>query len=155
MNQADPTTRTQIADRIARTRKLARNASRRRFARDLLSVTGPAMTIALAGSLVGILTDRLIGPGIDWWLIAGPAAGIALVASLAIALRRRTGDLEGASEVDRSMLLEDRLSSALALAERDPENPFVQMAIDRRSRSGSGVRGSRGRSSPRRRSRSA
>ncbi|MFU8828124.1 MAG: hypothetical protein ACNA8P_01690, partial [Phycisphaerales bacterium] len=129
MTPTPPKTQQTITDAIARTRSLAKAAARRCFARDLVQLAGPALTIALAGSLVGVVADRLIGPGLPWWWIVAPATGLALAASVGLALYRRGNDLEAVSEVDRAMALEDRLSSALDLAEKNPNDPFVQMAI--------------------------
>lgn len=129
-----------IADAIAHTRQLSRSAVRRCFVRDLIGLSGPALTVAFAGSLIGIGVDRLIGPGIPWWMIAGPAGALGLASAFGLAWYRRTNALEAASEVDRAMALEDRLSSALDLADKKPDDPFVQMAVAEAERLATRVR---------------
>ncbi len=119
---------------MQRTLQIARAAARRRMLRRLMTVLGPAMVVASGLALIVLLTDRLIGPGIDWWLVVGPAAAAGLLASLAATFIRPGTVLEAAVEVDTALVLKDRLGTALALARAGnggaPSDPFVAMAVE-------------------------
>ncbi len=119
---------------MQRTLRVARAAARRRMLRRLVTVLGPAMVLASGLALLVLLTDRLIGPGIDWWLVVGPAAAAGVLAALAGLFVRPGTMLEAAVEVDTALVLKDRLGTALALARGgnadSATDPFVAMAIE-------------------------
>lgn len=85
------------------------------------------------------LTDRLIGPGVEWWnwVVWPIAAGAGVAASLAIL--RRQSPAEAAIEVDTSMRLNDRLGSAMALAERAEQDPFANLAVHESEQAAAGI----------------
>lgn len=114
------------------TRKVSVGAARRLFAQDLLSRAGVSVTIASALAAAGVLTDRLIGPGLDpaiVWSIAG--AGVLAGAAWAFlrAWPKRARPIDGAIAADHRLALRGRLSSGLALEGRTGADPFAALAV--------------------------
>ena len=93
-------------------------------------VLGPALALGAMVALIGVLVDRLVGPGLAWWhWVAWPAAGAAALSILIVFLRRGTL-LDAAVEVDHALELEDRLASALELSRTTTEDSaFAQLAM--------------------------
>ncbi|MCA9282390.1 MAG: hypothetical protein H6812_01030 [Phycisphaeraceae bacterium] len=125
---------------MSRVYSVASRASRRILIRNAVSLTGPALAIGAGVALLATLIDRLIGPGLAWWMILAPASLIpAMIASL-LAWRRRGSRLGALASVDASLRLEDRLGSAASFTERRDDNPFAQLAIDEGERTAGDVR---------------
>lgn len=112
-------------------RRVSRRAVMRARLRRFVRAAGVSLSIAMGAAVVVLLADRLVGPGVAWWWIFGPAAVAALVyAALVATVLRRVDAVEATSEVDEALRLKDRLASALALGEREPNDPFVGLAVE-------------------------
>ena len=125
---------------MTRVEQVVRAAQRRRLARRIISLLGPALAIGAGAALLGALVDRLIGPGLDWWLwLAGPI-GLAALVALGWATLTRGGAIDAAVELDTALRLRDRLGSALVLRAAAADDAFAKMAIDDAEEAARGVR---------------
>ena len=111
------------------TRRLATHAARRFALAAFIRALGVCLSISLGAALLATLTDRLIGPGIVWWLIPAGLGVIGVIASVFWALRAMPSPLVAASRVDSAMGLKDALASAIALEPSAEDDPFARMAI--------------------------
>lgn len=103
---------------------------RRRALRESLRALGATLGVGSGAALIGVLTDRLIGPGVAWWWIVAPSMGLGLVVGLMLGFARRGSPLAAASEIDRALGLHDRLGTALALESAASPEGFVALAIE-------------------------
>jgi len=134
-----------VALTLARTRRVAETARRRRAASLLIDAIGAALATGSGVGLTAVLIARALPIArLDarWpWLIAGPVALAALVLG-ALALARRWTLLRSAREVDRRLDLRDRLGTAIELADRPApgvEPAFVELAAMDAERVAGGV----------------
>jgi hypothetical protein len=126
---------------MPRALQLARRAQRRRALQASLAALGPALTIASAISLAAILTDRLIGPGLEpWWLwFVIPALSAGLACGIALGIARRGSELSAASHVDAALALKDRIASALWFASAQRDDPFALLAREEGERAAESI----------------
>jgi len=110
-------------------KNLARRAARRELLRRLLDRAGPALTAAFAVALVWTALDRLLGPVSPGWLIIAGAGLAGLLVAGGLAIRRRPGPAQAAADVDASLRLRDRLSSAVELEDEAARDPFAALAV--------------------------
>ena len=122
--------------------RIARAARRRRRWRALLRTLGRSMVFASALGIALALVDWWLRLGLAWWAVA--AAPLALVAAALLWRASRTDDLAAAAlEVDESLRLSDRLSSAVELERSGETGPFAQLAIADAERAAAEIRTSR------------
>ncbi len=107
--------------------KAARRARRRRLTADLLARLGAGLTVGAAVGLLAVVADRALAMGLDWRVLLGAPAAVAVFWALATAWRERPGASESASVVDHALGLRDRLGSAIELTARRDEDPFVML----------------------------
>lgn len=115
---------------MTRTRDLATKAANRALTRALLTRLGPSLLLGAAGGLGLVLADRLIGPGLAWWMTVTPPIALGGVIGVWLALRSRATPLSATSEVDSAFRLEDRLASALSLEQSKNDDPFAALAVE-------------------------
>ncbi len=84
-------------------------------------------TLALAAVLVGV--DKRWPLGIEAWGVAVAAVGIGAVLAGAWAWLTGRGALDAAIEIDRRYRLKERISSALALEEKQRQTPLGQALL--------------------------
>ena len=108
---------------------LASRAARRILLRGFVFALGPCLAIAGILGILGALADRLVGPGLAWWWFVAVPGGLGVIGAGVIAWMRRATPIMAASEVDDALRLQDRLSSALDLGQRAPDDPFVVIAL--------------------------
>jgi len=125
---------------MTRVEQVVRAAQTRRLLRRLVSLLGPALTIGAAAALIGALADRLIGPGIAWWMWLAAPVGLAAVIAVVVAFVGRGGPLDAAVEVDTVLRLRDRLGSALALQSAAGDDAFAALAIEEAEQAAGEVR---------------
>ena len=107
---------------------LARKAQRRRFIRALLVSSGLGLSIGTGLGAVAVVADRLVGPGMPWWMLMAPAAGRGLAAAAAWSWRTRGSLLDSLRELDERLMLADRLGSGYALAQAPAASPEASVA---------------------------
>lgn len=119
------------------TAKAARSAAQRMTAQRLVRSAGVALTVTLGAVTLGVLADRLVGPGLEqrlWWWGIGAGAFAACAFSAAIAWRRRPSDIDAAIRIDHALGLCDALSSGLQLHQRtasgETPDAFAEIAIE-------------------------
>ncbi|TVQ75306.1 MAG: hypothetical protein EA380_11245 [Phycisphaeraceae bacterium] len=108
---------------------LASRAARRILLRGFVFALGPCLAIAGILGILAALADRLVGPGLAWWWFVAVPGGLGVLSAGVIAWMRRATPIMAASEVDDALRLQDRLSSALDLGQRAPNDPFVVIAL--------------------------
>lgn len=108
---------------------LASRAARRILLRGFVFALGPCLAMAGILGILAALADRLVGPGLAWWWFVAVPGGLGVVSAGVIAWMRRATPIMAASEVDDALRLQDRLSSALDLGQRAPDDPFVVIAL--------------------------
>lgn len=116
--------------RPVRTERLVRAAAARAFVRDLVGRAGWALVIGAAAALLLVAADKVAGGLVPWaMLIASPLA-VALLIAVVWSLIARWSPLRAAIELDRTLGLKDRLSSALEFATAPRrDDPFVTIAV--------------------------
>lgn len=124
-----PTPREPTDPGLEQVRRVARIATRRGVLRDAARVLGPTMTVGAAAGLVLGLADRLVGPGLGWPWLVGLPMGAALLFGVVRVMMIRRGTVQAAWMVDRALALDERLSSAVGLADRREATPFVELAM--------------------------
>lgn len=119
---------------MTRARSIANRARRRRMLRSFVRWAGPALLVGSVLALIGAITDRLIGPGLPWWIwIAAPTAA-AFAIGLMRALVEAGTPLSAAAELDAALRLHDAIGSGIALEDRAGEDPFAQIALEEAER---------------------
>lgn len=119
---------------MTRARSIANRARRRRMLRSFVRWAGPALLVGSVLALIGAITDRLIGPGLPWWLwIAAPTA-VAFAIGLLRAFVEAGTPLSAAAELDAALRLHDAIGSGIALEDRAGEDPFAQIALEEAER---------------------
>ncbi len=114
---------------MSRVNALAARAERRALTRRAVRTAGPWLALGAGVALIATLTDRLIGPGLPWWAILPAAVVLPLLIAGALAFRARDSRLAALAEVDNALRLEDRLGSAMSLADRADSDPFAALAV--------------------------
>ncbi|MEC9372238.1 MAG: hypothetical protein VYC34_00265, partial [Planctomycetota bacterium] len=117
-----------MAPSIEQTRRLAKSAARRRAAGRLLRLLGPWLCVGFGVGLALVALDRFFGPGLPGWALLLAPVGVGAIVAIALALRAGLNELSAAAELDRTLGLRDRLSSALELARQNGSDPFVSLA---------------------------
>jgi len=115
-------------NRIHTVLTLSKRARLRRFVRIFLATAGRSL---LGGSAIAIAlacAEMLIGLPIDWWAAFILIGVLVVLGSLAAALTRTGTLLDAAREVDASLGLDDRISSALDLSQNKSPDAFVDLA---------------------------
>lgn len=129
-----------VASGMTRVEQVVRRAQARRLLRRVVALLGPALAIGAAAALLGALTDRLIGPGIAWWIWLAAPIGLAAAIAVVIAALGRGGPLDAAVEIDTVLRLRDRLGTALALRGAASEDAFAALAVEDAERAAGEVR---------------
>lgn len=110
-------------------RAVARKAAQRLLIARYVRFSGVGLLVAAAAGLVVVGLDRLLGWGLNEWVVlAGAGAGALAVAGL-LALWRRPGLMAAAERLDEVHALHDRLSSALAFDEAAEAAPFARWLL--------------------------
>lgn len=125
-----------------KTLRVAREAIRRAFLADLVSLGGVAMLLGALAAAVLVAIDRLlIGIGTLPALVAAPLV-IAAFAAMFLAVSRRWTPLHAAVELDHRLGLKDTLASALALHSARPSQhqAFATWAIEDAERAAATVK---------------
>lgn len=92
---------------------------------------GPALTAGASAGLILVLADRILGPGLPWGVLLGLPVAAAVVAAVVTVLARRSTPLSTAAELDASLGLKDRISTAMSIeAEGADDDPFRRAALE-------------------------
>lgn len=103
-----------------------RRARRRLLLQRFVHVLCWSWCAALAIAAIVVVVDRYWPTGIDAWQWCMIAAGVGLVAAGAITWLKRYRLIDAAAEIDRRYALDERISSALALAPDELTTPAGQ-----------------------------
>ncbi|MCA9311375.1 MAG: hypothetical protein KDA21_09235, partial [Phycisphaerales bacterium] len=115
---------------MRRTADILRRAGRRIMIRTFLAALGPALAATLVLGLAAAVVDRLVGPGLPWWVFVAVPVGFALMLALFRTMLKRPSPERVAGELDLHARLADRLASALDLQSRAPSDPFTVLVVE-------------------------
>ncbi len=101
---------------VPRTRAVARRAAARGWRRDAIAAVGRGLGAGAIAALVLVMVVKVVPIDVPWWSAALAALGVGAGLGCVWALRSRWTAWRGASELDRSLGLRDRLTSALSLS---------------------------------------
>lgn len=135
-----PAPPTGVESGMSRVQHIASRASRRMLLRHAIELAGPALAIGAGAALLAAIIDRLVGPGLEWWAILPASIALPLLAAGVIAWMRRGSRLASLSRVDEALRLEDRLGSAMSLADRADDSAFARLAVEEGERAAREVR---------------
>ena len=107
---------------------LIRSATRRLTVARFLETLAGGAVLGLAALMVWALATKAVPAlGTPWWIPASVAAGVVLVIAVARALGPGRDQVSVAVAIDQRLGLDDRLSTAVQIADRD--DPFAVAAI--------------------------
>lgn len=103
---------------------------RRALAGRLVRAGGWTLTTGAAAGVLGVMVAKVVPGHVDWWLVVAGGLAAGVLAAPLVALRGRWTAHRAAIEIDRSLGLRDRVSSALEFSSRGGQiDEFEALAI--------------------------